>query len=276
MAEDVRRQANMKNAEMRRVSGSDTSVVQSGRLKGLLALVTGASRGIGREIARELANEGADVIINYRSSDDGADKIAVEIENLGRNTWVSCADVSDIEQVRRMRKSVETHIGNIDILVNNAGINRDMLFSRMEDDAWSEVISVNLNGVYNCTRVFLDHLKQSSHPRIVNITSIVGQMGNVGQANYSASKAGLIGMTKTLAKELARKGITVNAVAPGFIETDMVRGIPSTVQEKIISEIPLGRFGLPQEVARAVVYLASDDARYVTGHVLNVNGGMYL
>jgi 3-oxoacyl-[acyl-carrier protein] reductase len=167
-------------------------------------------------------------------------------------------------------------VGNVDILVNNAGINRDGLFSRMDEDAWTEVISVNLNGVFNCSRVFLDHLKQSKRPRIVNISSIVGQMGNIGQANYAASKAGLIGLTKTLAKELARDGITVNAVSPGFIETDMLSGVPQKVREKIITNIPLGRFGLAREVARAVAYLASEDADYITGHVLNINGGMYL
>ncbi|MFQ6128545.1 MAG: 3-oxoacyl-[acyl-carrier-protein] reductase [Thermoplasmata archaeon] len=245
-------------------------------MDGLLALVTGASRGIGKAIAKALAGEGADVIINYRSSDDDADRIAVEIEGLGKNTWVYCADVSDIGQVRRMRESVETHVGNVDILINNAGINRDKLFSQMDEDIWKEVISVNLNGVFNCTRIFLDHLKQSKRPRIINIASIVGQMGNIGQANYAASKAGLIGMTKTLAKELAREGITVNAVAPGFIETDMFLGIRDEIKEKILSSIPLRRFGLPREVALAVVYLASDDADYITGHVLNINGGMYL
>lgn len=266
----------MKTEELFRISGGEETSPVSGRLNGLLALVTGASRGIGKEIARALAEEGADVVINYRSSDDDADRIAVEIESLGKNTWVYCADVGDTHQVKRMRESVETHVGNVDILVNNAGINRDGLFSKMDEDAWTEVISVNLNGVFNCTRVFLDHLKQSKRPRIVNISSIVGQMGNIGQANYAASKAGLIGLTKTLAKELARDGITVNAVSPGFIETDMLSGVPQKVREKIIANIPLGRFGLPREIARAVAYLASEDADYITGHVLNINGGMYL
>jgi 3-oxoacyl-(acyl-carrier-protein) reductase len=262
--------------ELFRIPSDEKVPADSGVLDGLVALVTGASRGIGKEIAKALAEEGADVVINYRSSDEDADRIAVEIESLGSNTWVYCADVSDIEQVQKMKDSVETHVGNVDILINNAGINKDMLFSKMDENIWSEVISVNLNGVFNCTRVFLDHLKGSKRPRIINISSIVGQMGNIGQANYAASKAGLIGMTKTLAKELARNKITVNAVAPGFIETDMVTNIPQKVQDKIVSDIPLRRFGLPREVARAVVYLASEDANYITGHVLNINGGMYL
>ncbi len=246
------------------------------RLEGRRALVTGASRGIGREIAIALAREGADVVINYRSSDENADELAREVEGLGDRAWVYSADVSDMNQVNEMKKSVEKHMGKIDILVNNAGINRDTLFSKMEEDAWNEVFSVNMNGVYNCTKAFLDHLEQSSNPRIINITSIVGQMGNIGQANYAASKAGIIGFTKSLAKELARENININAIAPGFIETDMLSGVPDKVREKIISQIPKRRFGRPDEVAKSVVFLASDDADYITGHVLNVNGGMYL
>lgn len=245
-------------------------------LEGRKALVTGASRGIGREIAIALAKEGADVVINYNSSDESAEDLARTVEDLGDRAWVYSADVSDMGQVVEMKKSVEKYMGNIDILVNNAGINRDTLFSKMEEDAWKEVFSVNMNGVFNCTKAFLDHLEQSSHPRIINITSIVGQMGNVGQANYAASKAGIIGFTKSLAKELARKNINVNAIAPGFIETDMLSGVPDKIRERILEQIPKRRFGRPDEVARSVVFLASDNADYITGHVLNVNGGMYL
>jgi 3-oxoacyl-[acyl-carrier protein] reductase len=246
------------------------------RLKGRHALVTGASRGIGREIALALAREGADVVINYRSSDAHADELAKIVEGLGDRAWVYSADVSSMGQVQEMKKSVEKHMGKVDILVNNAGINRDTLFTKMDEEAWREVFSVNMNGVFNCTKVFLEHLEQSSCPRIINITSIVGQMGNIGQANYAASKAGIIGFTKSLAKELARNKINVNAIAPGFIETDMLSGVPDKVRERIISLIPLRRFGRPEEVAKAVIFLASDDADYITGHVLNVNGGMYL
>jgi 3-oxoacyl-(acyl-carrier-protein) reductase len=246
------------------------------RLEGRRALITGASRGIGREIAIAFAREGADVVINYRSSDEDAEDLARTVEDLGDRAWVYSADVSDNDQVGEMKRSVEKYMGPIDILVNNAGINRDTLFSKMDEETWKEVFSVNMNGVFNCTKAFLDHLEESDHPRIINITSIVGQIGNIGQANYAASKAGIIGFTKSLAKELARKNINVNAIAPGFIETDMLSGVPDKVREKTIAQIPKRRFGRPEEVAKSVVFLASDDADYITGHVLNVNGGMYL
>jgi 3-oxoacyl-[acyl-carrier protein] reductase len=175
-----------------------------------------------------------------------------------------------------MKDNITKYFGKIDILVNNAGINIDKLFVKMTNEDWNKVITINLTGVFNCTNAFIDQLIESEHGRIINITSIVGQMGNIGQVNYAASKAGIIGMTKSLARELARKNVTVNAVAPGFILTSMVRNIPDEVKEKIIKQIPLGRFGEPEEVAKAVIYLASDDAAYITGHVLNINGGMYL
>ncbi|UCD92569.1 MAG: 3-oxoacyl-[acyl-carrier-protein] reductase [Methanobacteriota archaeon] len=260
-----------------RENPNEDGLVETGRrLEGRRAVVTGASRGIGREIALALARNGADVVINYRSSDEDADDLARVVDELGEQAWVYSADVGEMDQVKEMKRSVEKHMGKVDILVNNAGINRDTMFSKMEEDAWKEVFSVNMNGVFNCTKVFLEHLEQSTYPRIINITSIVGQMGNVGQANYAASKAGIIGFTKSLAKELARKGINVNAIAPGFIETDMLSGVPDEVRKKIVSLIPMRRFGKPEEVARAVVFLASDDADYITGHVLNINGGMYL
>lgn len=246
------------------------------RLEGRRALVTGASKGIGREIAIALAQEGADVAINYRSSEIEAEEVARWVEGLGVNTWMYPADVSDMNSVTDMKQGLEKYFGKIDILVNNAGVNVDKLFVKMDQEMWNKVISVNLTGVFNCTNTFIDRILESDHGRIINITSIVGQMGNVGQVNYAASKAGIIGMTKALAKELARKNVTVNAIAPGFIETDMVKGIPDKIKEKILTQIPKGRFGRPDEVGRAVVYLASDDADYITGHVLNVNGGMYL
>lgn len=247
-----------------------------GRLVGRRALVTGASKGIGREIAIALACEGADVAINYRSSEVEAEEVARWLEGLGVNTWVYPADVSDMDSVREMKNSLQKYFGPIDILVNNAGVNVDKLFIKMDQEMWNKVISVNLTGVFNCTNAFIDKILESQHGRIINITSIVGQMGNIGQVNYAASKAGIIGMTKALAREVARNKVTVNAIAPGFIETDMVRGIPDNIKEKILVQIPLKRFGMPTEVAKAVVYLASDDAAYITGHVLNINGGMYL
>jgi 3-oxoacyl-[acyl-carrier protein] reductase len=246
------------------------------RLKGRRALVTGASKGIGKEIAYALASEGADVAINYRSSEMEAEEVARWLEGLGVNTWVYPADVSDLASIKEMKRCVDKYFGGIDILVNNAGVNVDKMFVKMDEKMWDRVISVNLTGVYNCTNTFIDRIMESQCGRIINITSIVGQTGNIGQVNYAASKAGIIGMTKALAREMARKKVTVNAIAPGFIETDMVMGIPDKVKEKILSQIPLSRFGRPQEVAKAVVYLASDDAAYITGHVLNVNGGMYL
>jgi 3-oxoacyl-(acyl-carrier-protein) reductase len=255
--------------------GSKVNVLGN-RLKGRRALVTGASKGIGREIAIALASEGADVAINYRSSDLEAEEVARWLEDHGVNSWIYPADVSDYDSVKEMKQCLEKYFGEIDILVNNAGINVDKLFVKMDQDMWNRVIQVNLTGVYNCTNAFIDRILESQNGRIINITSIVGQMGNIGQVNYAASKAGVIGMTKALAKELARKNVTVNAIAPGFIETDMVMGIPDRVKEKILAQIPLGRFGKPKEVARAVVYLASDEAAYITGHVLNINGGMYL
>jgi NAD(P)-dependent dehydrogenase (short-subunit alcohol dehydrogenase family) len=184
--------------------------------------------------------------------------------------------VSSFEDTLKMRDQVRANLGVVDILVNNAGITSDKTFLRMTPEVWRKVLSVNLDGVYNCTKVFLDGMLEKRWGRIVNITSVIGQIGNFGQANYAASKAGVMAMTKTLAKELARKGITVNAVAPGFIETEMVEAIPEKVKERLTSQIPLGRFGRAEEVAGAVVFLVSSDGDYVTGHELSVNGGLFV
>lgn len=246
------------------------------RLKGRIALVTGGSRGIGRAIAIALAEEGADVAINYQRNEALAKEVAQDIGRMGRAAEIYQADVSDPEQVSRMRDAIVKRFERVDILVNNAGINRDKSFVKMDEASWRTVIDVNLHGVFYCTKAFLEGMMARGYGRVVNISSIVGQMGNFGQANYAATKAGLIGLTKTLAKELAGKGITVNAVAPGFIETDMVVLLPEDVKKKIVSQIPLGRFGKPEEVARAVVFLAGPDGGYITGHELSVNGGMYV
>jgi 3-oxoacyl-[acyl-carrier protein] reductase len=273
---DTKKATSLRTFEGEHLIALDRTHLMDSKLTGRKALVTGASRGIGKAIAEKLAEEGADVAMNYRSSEDEADLVAIDAESVGANTWTYRADISHLNEVREMKAIVEKYFGKIDILVNNAGINIDMLFKRMDQESWNKVIQVNLNGAFNCTSTFLDHLLESKHGRIINITSIVGQMGNIGQVNYAASKAGLIGMTKSLARELASNNITVNAIAPGFIETDMVKLIPDKVKEKVLAQIPMRRFGLPEEIAEAVVYLASDDASYITGHILNINGGMYL
>lgn len=258
------------------VQEKSATITRPLKLIGRKALVTGASRGIGKEIALALANEGADVAINFSKREKDADEVAKYVEDAGSESWIYPADISNYQQVVEMKENIAKYFGKIDILVNNAGINIDKLFIKMSNEDWNKVISVNLTGVFNCTNAFVNQLMESDHGRVINITSIVGQMGNIGQVNYAASKAGIIGMTKALARELARKDVTVNAVAPGFILTSMVENIPEEVKEKIIAKIPLGRFGRPEEVAKAVIYLASEDASYITGHVLNINGGMYL
>ena len=272
----IKKATSLRTFEGEHLVALDKTHLIGSKLTGRKALVTGASRGIGKAIAEKLAEEGADVAMNYRSSENEADLVAKDAESVGANTWTYRADISNLDEVREMKNIVEKYFGKIDILINNAGINIDMLFKKMDQESWNKVIKVNLNGAFNSTSTFLDHLLESKYGRIINITSIVGQMGNIGQVNYAASKAGLIGMTKSLAKELARNNITVNAIAPGFIETDMVKVIPDTVKEKVLAQIPMRRFGLPEEIAKAVIYLASDDAAYITGHVLNINGGMYL
>lgn len=245
------------------------------RLAGRVALVTGGSRGIGRAICEALADAGAAVAINYQGSERGAREVAREIAEAGGVADIFQADVSQREEVQRMKKQVLARFGRVDLLVNNAGITRDRTFVRMDEEAWAAVLSVNLNGVFYCTKAFLDGMLERRYGRIVHISSIVGQTGNYGQANYAAAKAALLGLTKTLAKELATKGITVNAVAPGFIETEMVAAVPEETRGKIVKQIPMGRLGTAQEVAKGVVFLLSDDASYITGQTLNVNGGMY-
>ena len=246
------------------------------KLKGRTALVTGGSRGIGRAIALALAEEGADVAVNYVASEQAAHDVAEHIQKMGRRTMLAQADVSDYPDTFRMAQDVLREFGRLDILVNNAGINSDKTFVKMDHASWRKVLGTNLDGVFNCTKVFIDSMIKQNYGRVVNITSVIGQIGNFGQANYAASKAGVAAFTKSLAKELAGKGITVNAVAPGFIETEMVEGIPEKVRQRLLDQIPLRRFGTAVEVGRAVVYLVSADGDYITGAEVSINGGLLM
>jgi 3-oxoacyl-[acyl-carrier protein] reductase len=246
------------------------------KLKGRTALVTGGSRGIGRAVAIALADEGADVAINYVSSETAARDVAEHIKKMGRKAMLAQADVSDYPDTFRMAQDVLREFGHLDILVNNAGINSDKTFTKMDHASWRKVLGTNLDGVFNCTKVFIDQMLAQGYGRVVNMTSVIGQIGNFGQANYAASKAGVAAFTKSLAKELASKGVTVNAVAPGFIETEMVAGIPDKVKDRLLAQIPLHRFGTAEEVARAVVYIVSSDGDYITGAELSINGGLLM
>ncbi len=246
------------------------------QLKGRTALVTGASRGIGRAIALALAEEGADVAVNYVSSEAAAKEVAEQIHKMGRKAMLAQADVADYPDTFRMAQEVLLEFGHLDILINNAGINSDKTFVKMDHASWRKVLSINLDGVFNCTKTFIDQMIKQNWGRVVNITSVIGQIGNFGQANYAASKAGVAAFTKSLAKELASKGITVNAVAPGFIETEMMASIPEKVRNKLLDQIPMRRFGKSEETARACVYLCSKDGDYITGTELSINGGLFM
>jgi 3-oxoacyl-(acyl-carrier-protein) reductase len=246
------------------------------KLTGRTALVTGGSRGIGRAIALALAEEGADVAVNYVSSEAAARDVIASITKMGRRSMPAQADVSDFPDTFRMAQDVLKEFGHLDILVNNAGINSDKTFVKMDHASWRKVLSINLDGVFNCTKVFVDQMLRQNYGRVVNITSVIGQIGNFGQANYAASKAGVAAFTKSLAKELAGKGVTVNAVAPGFIETEMIEGIPEKVKNRLLDQIPLKRFGSAEEVARAVCYIVSSDGDYITGAELSINGGLLM
>ncbi len=243
-------------------------------LSGQVALVTGASRGIGAAIAKELANAGATVVVNYASSPAAAEAVVGEISAAGGKAWAHQADVADEEQVESLIKAVLEKEGRLDVLVNNAGITRDGLLMRMKSGDWQSVIDLNLTGVFLCTRAVSRSMLKARAGRIINITSVVGLMGNPGQANYSAAKAGVIGLTRSSAAEFASRGVTVNAVAPGFIDSDMTAELD---KEPILKAIPLGRMGQPGEVASAVRFLAADPAAaYMTGQVLQVDGGMVM
>lgn len=245
-------------------------------LKDNWAVVTGGSRGIGRAIALELAERGANVAIIYLEHHEAAEHTLADLKSKGVQAEKYQVDVGNFEAVQQVfARIIETH-GWVDILVNCAGINRDKSFGNLSPDLWAQVLQTNLAGAYHCAKAVWDHMKGNKYGRIVSISSIIGQTGNFGQANYAASKAGLLGLTKTLALEGARHGITVNAICPGFIDTDMVRSIPAEVMEKLLARIPVQRLGQPEEVARAVAFLVSPFSAYITGHALNVNGGMYM
>ena len=246
-----------------------------GKLDGQAALVTGASRGIGKAIALELAREGAKVALNYASSDAKAQAVADEIKELGGEAVLAKANLADPAEARAMVAKVIEQFGGLDILVNNAGITRDRSIKKLTDDAWQEVIQTNLNGYFYCTSAALPTMLEKKSGRIVNISSMNGQIGAFGQANYSAAKGGIIAFTKTAALELAKSGITVNTVAPGFTETDMFAEVPENIQGQIKDRIPMGRFAKPEEIAKAVLFLISD-GDYITGQQINVNGGAYM
>jgi NAD(P)-dependent dehydrogenase (short-subunit alcohol dehydrogenase family) len=282
--------------------------VSKKRLDGKVALVTGGARGIGKAIAIRLAEEGADVAINYQSTRQHAEdvsrlidqigtmeeleklsvmidqidtkeyagQISEIIDSMGNHSHICQANVSNPDQVIDMVKEVTEKLGKIDILVNNAGIVRDKSFVKMTHEMWNEVMSVNLDGAFYCTKAAIGGMLEKKYGRIINISSVIGRMGNRGQANYAASKAGMIGLTQSLAKEFASKGITVNAIAPGFIETDMLKGIPKNIMDSILAQIPLGRLGKPSEIAGAIAYICSEDGNYITGQVLDINGGLYI
>ncbi|MBQ1511756.1 MAG: 3-oxoacyl-[Selenomonadaceae bacterium] len=245
-------------------------------LDGKVALVTGGSRGIGRAIALRLAEEGAKVAINYAGNVKAAEEVKAAIEEKGGKAILVQADVSDSEAAEGMVASVVEAFGTVDILVNNAGITRDAIFARMKEEDFNAVINTNLKGVFHCTKAVTKLMMKQRSGRIVNMASVVGVTGNAGQANYSAAKAGVIGFTKSVARELAGRGITVNSVAPGFIETDMTAVLSDKVKEAMTEEIPLKRAGKPEDVANAVLFLASDNAAYITGQVLHVDGGMVM
>jgi len=245
-------------------------------VQGKNVLVTGASRGIGKAIALELASKGANVAVNYAGSEERAQAVVEEIEKLGVKSFKIQADVSKEADVKAMIKEVINQFSGLDILVNNAGITKDNLLMRMKEDEFDQVIDINLKGVFLCTKAVTRHMMKQRAGKIINVASIVGVSGNPGQANYVAAKAGVIGMTKSVAQELASRNIIVNAVAPGFISTDMTDALTQEQQEAILSRIPLAKLGTPEDVANVVRFLASDDANYITGQTIHIDGGMVM
>ncbi|HCW8091690.1 TPA: 3-oxoacyl-[acyl-carrier-protein] reductase [Staphylococcus aureus] len=240
------------------------------------ALVTGASRGIGRSIALQLAEEGYNVAVNYAGSKEKAEAVVEEIKAKGVDSFAIQANVADADEVKAMIKEVVSQFGSLDVLVNNAGITRDNLLMRMKEQEWDDVIDTNLKGVFNCIQKATPQMLRQRSGAIINLSSVVGAVGNPGQANYVATKAGVIGLTKSAARELASRGITVNAVAPGFIVSDMTDALSDELKGQMLTQIPLARFGQDTDIANTVAFLASDKAKYITGQTIHVNGGMYM
>ena len=236
-------------------------------------VVTGASRGIGRGIAEQFGREGANVVVNYRSSEEEALEVVDFIEEHGGNAIAVQADVTNQEAIREMRDHTHEVFGPIDVLVNNAGINQDVMFEDMTHEQWDTVLDIHLDGTFHCTQAYYEDLREAEHGRLINISSIVGQEGNLGQANYAAAKSGIFGFTRTLALELARHGSTANAIAPGFIKTSMLESVPEKVLDRIRNDTPLGRLGDVKEVAAVASFLASEDSAFMTGEIIDVNGG---
>lgn len=245
-------------------------------LNGKVALITGGSRGIGKAIAIKLASYKANIVINYTSNKEHALKVKEEIESYGVKSIVIKCDVSKLDEVNNMIEEVVKEFGQIDILVNNAGITRDGLLMRMKEEDFDSVIDINLKGVFNCTKSATKYMMKKRYGKIINISSVVGLIGNAGQANYCASKAGVIGLTKSSARELASRNINVNAIAPGFIDTDMTSVLNENLKETMLKNIPQNRFGSPEDVANLVLFLASDMSSYITGQIINVDGGMVM
>lgn len=243
-------------------------------LQGKCAVITGASRGIGREIALKYAKEGANIVLNYRNSEEEALQLKEELDKLGANTLIIKANVSKFEEAEKLIKEAKEVFGRVDILVNNAGITKDNLIMRMKEEDFDSVIDVNLKGAFNCLKAVTPIMIRQKSGKIINMSSVVGVIGNAGQVNYSASKAGLIGMTKSLAREIGGKNINVNAIAPGFIDTDMTKVLSEDQKKNIISQVPLKRLGHVEDIANLALFLASDQSNYITGQVIHVDGGM--
>lgn len=245
------------------------------KLAGRVALVTGAAQGIGKAVALLLAQNGADVVVSDINLEK-AEETAKEVQTLGRKALAIKVDVAKLADVEKMVEAILSQFGKVDILVNNAGIARDKLILRMTEEDWDAVLNINLKGTFNCTKTVVRHMSKQKSGKIVNIASVVGEMGNAGQGNYAASKAGVIGFTKTIAREFAQRGINVNAIAPGYIETPMTDALPDKAKEELKRLIPMDRLGRPEDVAEAVLFLVSEASSYITGQVLNVNGGIYM
>jgi hypothetical protein len=245
-------------------------------MNGKVALVTGASRGIGRAVAMELAKNGVNLIINYSGSEEAAKEVLKEVTKLGIQAYIYKANVGNYNECVAMVEFAIEKFSKIDILVNNAGITRDMLLMRMSEEQFDDVININLKGTFNCMQLVSKYMIKAKSGRIINMASVSGRLGNAGQVNYAASKAGVEGMTKAAAREMAARGITVNAIAPGFVKTDMTDVLSDKVKENIIESIPMKTFGIPEDIAKTVVFLAGEGARYITGQTISVDGGMYM